>query len=124
MESGEIDVVEWFNKPLIIVRRTAAQEHELEAADPATLRDPASEKSSQPEFAGNLLRSSTAGWFVSLGLGSGSGCAVEIIEAENLSDTGFIDRCDGSRYDLAGSCLLYTSPSPRDGLLSRMPSSA
>ena len=26
--------------------------------------------------------------------------------------------------DVAGSCLLYTSPSPRDGLLSRMPSSA
>ena len=25
---------------------------------------------------------------------------------------------------LSGSCLLYTSPSPRDGLLSRMPSSA
>ena len=25
---------------------------------------------------------------------------------------------------LAGCCLLYTSPSPRDGLLSRMPSSA
>ena len=24
----------------------------------------------------------------------------------------------------AGTCLLYTSPSPRDGLLSRMPSSA
>ena len=27
-------------------------------------------------------------------------------------------------YLFAGSCLLYTSPSPRDGLLSRMPSSA
>ena len=26
--------------------------------------------------------------------------------------------------DLFGTCLLYTSPSPRDGLLSRMPSSA
>ena len=26
--------------------------------------------------------------------------------------------------DLLESCLLYTSPSPRDGLLSRMPSSA
>ena len=25
---------------------------------------------------------------------------------------------------LMGTCLLYTSPSPRDGLLSRMPSSA
>ena len=24
----------------------------------------------------------------------------------------------------SGTCLLYTSPSPRDGLLSRMPSSA
>ena len=28
-------------------------------------------------------------------------------------------------YDgVAATCLLYTSPSPRDGLLSRMPSSA
>src|SRR5665647_384854 len=27
-------------------------------------------------------------------------------------------------YDIISSCLLYTSPSPRDGLLSRMPSSA
>ena len=26
--------------------------------------------------------------------------------------------------DLSSACLLYTSPSPRDGLLSRMPSSA
>ena len=28
------------------------------------------------------------------------------------------------RYLDANTCLLYTSPSPRDGLLSRMPSSA
>ena len=27
-------------------------------------------------------------------------------------------------WELSGGCLLYTSPSPRDGLLSRMPSSA
>ena len=27
-------------------------------------------------------------------------------------------------YDEFATCLLYTSPSPRDGLLSRMPSSA
>ena len=33
---------------------------------------------------------------------------------------------DGSApgYDFNNGCLLYTSPSPRDGLLSRMPSSA
>ena len=30
----------------------------------------------------------------------------------------------GSLTRLISSCLLYTSPSPRDGLLSRMPSSA
>ena len=31
---------------------------------------------------------------------------------------------DVSHYVKLNSCLLYTSPSPRDGLLSRMPSSA
>ena len=33
-----------------------------------------------------------------------------------------MDREDAQRA--FGNCLLYTSPSPRDGLLSRMPSSA
>ena len=33
-------------------------------------------------------------------------------------------RNDVGRISKHGSCLLYTSPSPRDGLLSRMPSSA
>ena len=28
------------------------------------------------------------------------------------------------QFEIAINCLLYTSPSPRDGLLSRMPSSA
>ena len=34
-----------------------------------------------------------------------------------------VDEQTGRRY-LFRVCLLYTSPSPRDGLLSRMPSSA
>ena len=62
----------------------------------------------------------------------------------NKSGYGFISSCDNGgcdvfvhhsslvvkdeqyRYLVAGEyvCLLYTSPSPRDGLLSRMPSSA
>ena len=38
-----------------------------------------------------------------------------------ILDNFFSDEsCDALR----ASCLLYTSPSPRDGLLSRMPSSA
>ena len=40
-----------------------------------------------------------------------------------LGDRGDQDRAQ-KLDDLAGNCLLYTSPSPRDGLLSRMPSSA
>ena len=38
---------------------------------------------------------------------------------------GELDGTASSRLsELADTCLLYTSPSPRDGLLSRMPSSA
>ena len=33
-------------------------------------------------------------------------------------------KLEQATLDMLGSCLLYTSPSPRDGLLSRMPSSA
>ena len=43
---------------------------------------------------------------------------------EGPIDSMFVDNCIAmAGSDLAG-CLLYTSPSPRDGLLSRMPSSA
>ena len=34
----------------------------------------------------------------------------------------YVDK--GEFVAIMGACLLYTSPSPRDGLLSRMPSSA
>ena len=48
-------------------------------------------------------------------------------EPDNLrrlteSHVWMIDPMDGTREFI--DCLLYTSPSPRDGLLSRMPSSA
>ena len=35
-----------------------------------------------------------------------------------------VDRLADSLWDRSGVCLLYTSPSPRDATLSRMPSSA
>ena len=37
---------------------------------------------------------------------------------------GYARACNKPGVVLVTSCLLYTSPSPRDGLLSRMPSSA
>ena len=36
----------------------------------------------------------------------------------------WLDTARRAGVDLSDDCLLYTSPSPRDGLLSRMPSSA
>jgi len=44
----------------------------------------------------------------------------EEVEANQLQ----IDSAIESITRIANTCLLYTSPSPRDGLLSRMPSSA
>ena len=49
-------------------------------------------------------------------------------QVEKMSTTTTESNDDGKEWkptvDQAGNCLLYTSPSPRDGLLSRMPSSA
>ena len=58
---------------------------------------------------------------------------LEAVLSENSQLKGFVARADDLAaatetckkiVDETGSCLLYTSPSPRDGLLSRMPSSA
>ena len=51
--------------------------------------------------------------------------SVEIAEVNRpgLFLAGYYDYFDKLRLQIMG-CLLYTSPSPRDGLLSRMPSSA
>ena len=41
-----------------------------------------------------------------------------------LMDKTLLEMLDDVRDKFDKPCLLYTSPSPRDGLLSRMPSSA
>ena len=52
---------------------------------------------------------------------SDDGKAVAIVDIN--CETDFVAKADGF-VNFVNSCLLYTSPSPRDGLLSRMPSSA
>ena len=53
-----------------------------------------------------------------------SGPSIEQVKKylEKYNDEYIVIKCGGSV--LTNPCLLYTSPSPRDGLLSRMPSSA
>ena len=49
----------------------------------------------------------------------------EVVMSVTQWDQWCSDNPDWSRdYSDPSTCLLYTSPSPRDGLLSRMPSSA
>ena len=44
--------------------------------------------------------------------------------AEPQTEAALPDGVYTAEFETDSSCLLYTSPSPRDGLLSRMPSSA
>ena len=49
----------------------------------------------------------------------------EAIEENPVFDSlGYMKNSSRDGFDELYGCLLYTSPSPRDGLLSRMPSSA
>ena len=52
-----------------------------------------------------------------------SDVAMHCIELVDFSEKTSDEVSWGNGEDF-GTCLLYTSPSPRDGLLSRMPSSA
>ena len=55
---------------------------------------------------------------------------IEITESAGVQDkvpiaiVPFAEEATGLEIDVAQICLLYTSPSPRDATLSRMPSSA
>ena len=50
---------------------------------------------------------------------------VPVIHAGDVEDiNSMVKKKVAVIFDLLGNCLLYTSPSPRDAQLSRMPSSA
>ena len=54
----------------------------------------------------------------------GNEAELKAIEKQAKKDKELIIEDAETEADLCERCLLYTSPSPRDGLLSRMPSSA
>ena len=55
-----------------------------------------------------------------IGIGASNNCDGQVLVTDDLIGLNPINVRFVKKY----SCLLYTSPSPRDGLLSRMPSSA
>ena len=63
------------------------------------------------------------------GIPAGLEISEELIASDLLRRQGGYGRgkrqqIEQDRAEIISGCLLYTSPSPRDGLLSRMPSSA
>ena len=58
----------------------------------------------------------------SMCMGKGRDGITEYLACAETVYNDIIDRAGGD--NVVAACLLYTSPSPRDGLLSRMPSSA
>ncbi len=65
----------------------------------AGLQDPESQRSHQPQFAANLLRSSHPEYFVSYAIGTDFGCGLE------LGESSVKEICGRARYDFAGRAL-------------------
>ena len=87
----------------------------LDAAGPAEVFAEANRFGARYE----LKIASVDGRGVTTSIGTALAASDRISSIES-ADTVLVAGGDG----LVGRCLLYTSPSPRDGLLSRMPSSA
>ena len=85
-----------------------------ERLDPSTLVRPAL------TLGGLFLYSTLVEYFVKTPVEAINDIIIEGTKQLTSAEGGSIDVSDISSM----SCLLYTSPSPRDGLLSRMPSSA
>ncbi len=107
MQAGESKSVLWEGRPVIVYRRSSKDIIALNGLA-ATLDDPDSDRSRQPEWATHALRSREDEWFVGIGVGTDFSCPVSLLPAggdEFLGEPwlgGFVDSCRGSRYDLAG----------------------
>ena len=107
MRAGEVRIVLWEGRPVMIYHRTDGQVQALKAADPR-LHDAASTHSRQPAWAKNEQRSSVPEYFISIGVGTDFSCPIDLLPASEQPfmgqpwSGGFVDECRGARYDFAG----------------------
>ena len=75
-------------------------------------------------FDTSTLSSIPTGWSTTRPSASGNAINLSYVSEVALSGKGTTNTVNWPTPTFYSPCLLYTSPSPRDGLLSRMPSSA
>jgi ubiquinol-cytochrome c reductase iron-sulfur subunit len=116
LEPGQKMIVEWRGKPVWVVRRTPEMLKAVKADD-ERVADPASERSQQPEYAKNEMRSLKPEYLVVVGICTHLGCSpVDRLAAQPepfASDWrgGFYCPCHGSLFDLAGR-VYKNKPAP------------
>ena len=104
---GQMITVLWRKQPIFVVSRPQQIVDNLAAHD-ARLKDPGSEKSEQPAYAKNEMRSVRADFLVLIGICTHLGCLPKPRFETGLSELGadwpggFYCPCHGSRFDLAG----------------------
>lgn len=107
LEPGALMKVEWRGRPIYVLHRTERMLGQLDSVV-NDLADPASEDSTQPEYAQNEFRSIRPNFLVLEGVCTHLGCAplprFEVGPADLGPDWkgGFYCPCHGSKFDLSG----------------------
>ena len=94
----QVRILRQDNLSVLVIRRSATTISALRR-NLAGLQDPESERSQQPGFAANLLRSRHSEYFVSYAIGTDFGCSLE------LGESLIKEICGKARYDFAGRAL-------------------
>ena len=98
MEAGDVKVVRWLGRNVLIVRRDTNQVARLIVSD--ALNDPSSLLSRQPDYAANTIRSRKPEHLLVYANCTHLGCEVDFTTGDRL--TGFRCPCHRSEYDIAG----------------------
>jgi ubiquinol-cytochrome c reductase iron-sulfur subunit len=107
LEPGQMTIVTWRKQQIYVVKRTPQMLETLANHD-AELKDPNSEKSEQPAYAKNAVRSANPDVLVLIGVCTHLGCLPKQRFEPGTADLGaswpggFFCPCHGSKFDLAG----------------------
>ena len=108
LEPGQMATTVWRKSPIYVLRRTPDMVAHIAGHD-GLLKDPKSEKSDQPPYARNALRSRNADFLVLIGTCTHLGCVPTFGGGDY---GGWFCPCHGSVYDTAGR--IRQGPAPEN----------